>query len=130
MIDLGPEFQEAYSSYEKNLVTLKFHLVQKMASAIVDAALEIAPDADDFNTAVHEDGPEGHALLVAEDLFVPMFAKRPELVNVMRGSEEWDMRVRLTPDAAAAYALVSEAYGNGRAEELWNERRPAAAPSI
>ncbi len=129
MIDLGPEFKHAYAEFEKNLVTLKFHLMQNMASAIADAAIEIAPDAEDFKSAVHEDGPEGHALLVAADRFISMFAKHPELVNVMRTSDEWDMQVRSTPEGAAAYALVNEAYGNGRAEELWEERRPSAALS-
>ncbi|TLX16398.1 hypothetical protein [Rhizobium sp. MHM7A] len=130
MIDFGPEFKEAFASYEKNAVTIKFHLVEKMAAAIVDAALDIAPNAEDFKTAVHEDGPDGHALIVAEDLFVPIFEKHPELVNIMRSSAEWDMQVRTTPQSAAAYALATEAFGYGRAEALWEERRPAAAPSL
>jgi hypothetical protein len=130
MIDFGPEFKEAFASLEKNAVTIKFHLVEKMAAAIVDAALDIAPDAEDFNTAVYEDGDDGHALIVAEDLFVPLFQKHPELVNIMRSSDEWDIKVRSTAQSAAAHALATEAFGYGRAEALWNERRPAAAPSL
>lgn len=130
MIDFGPEFREAFANYQKDAEIIKFHMVGKMAAAIVDAALDIAPNAEDFKTAAHEDGPDGHALIVAEDLFVPIFEKHPELVNIMRSSDEWDREVRLTPQETAAHALATEAFGYGRAEALWDERRPAAAPSV
>jgi hypothetical protein len=130
MVDFGPEFKAAYANYEKNTGIMKFHMVGKMAEAIVDAALDIAPDAEDFKTAVHADGQDGHALIVAEDLFVPIFEKHPELVNIMRSSDEWDMQVRSTPESAAAHALATEAFGYGRAEALWEERRPAVAPAL
>jgi len=130
MIDFGPEFREAFANYQKDAEIIKFHLVEKMAAAIVDAALDIAPNAEDFDTAMNEDGPEGHALHVAEDLFVPIFEKHPELVNIMRSSEEWGIRIRRTPESAAACALAIKAFGYGRAEALWDERHPAAAPSV
>jgi hypothetical protein len=133
MIDLGPEIKEALASNEKNTVTIKYYLIEKMASALADAALEIAPDENDFKEAVHVEGPNhngDHALIVVEDAFLQTFEKSSELVNIMRSSGEWDTEVRTTPAQRAAYALVNEAYGNGRAEELWNERRASPTPSI
>lgn len=133
MIDLGPELKEALAAYEKNAATIKYHLIEKMANELATAALDIAPDQDDFKEAVHAEGPNSngdHALIVAEDAFVAIFEKSPKLVDVMQSSREWDTVVRLNSAQRAAYALVNEAYGSGRAEEVWNERRPAAAPSI
>lgn len=105
---------------EKAKSELKTYMIEETAKRIVEVTSEFAGDETDFDTAIHEDGPDGdHSLFAVEDEIARIMENRPNLIDVMRDSVEWDTEIFNDDTRRGARALVNESLDDARL--AWNE---------
>lgn len=114
------KLREAYQNLLRTLVAAT-------SARIIEVAEEFAEDETDFSEAIHKEGPDGeHALIAVEDEIVEYMRPRPNLIDVMRMSEEFDNEA--TDDLwRAARALVNESLA--LAEMDWQAKYPSDKPT-
>jgi len=113
--------KDALSSARAALGAVRDVLVAQAAREIVETAAGFAPEEEDFQEAIHADGPDGiHALIAVEDSLAAILADHPVAVDAMRSSIEWPAEERAHDVSRAAYAVVNESLEQAKA--LWSER--------
>lgn len=114
---------------EKTTTELKNHMIDETAKRLVEVAMseDFAADEDDFDTAVHVDGPDGdHALFAVEEQLAEIMRNRPAMIDVMRDSIEWETTTFNDDAMRAARALVNESFDAAR--KVWVEAHQSPTP--
>lgn len=106
---------------EKDQSALKAYMIEQTATRLVEVTAEFADGEEDWEEAMHIDGPDGdHSLIAVEGELAGIMENHPAMIDTMRSSIEWENEIFNHDPARAARALVNESLETAKA--LWTER--------
>ncbi len=106
---------------EKDSAALKAYMVEQTAARLIEVTEEFADGEQDWEEAIHLDGPDGdHSLIAVEGELAGIMEEHPAMIDAMRSSIEWENEIFNDDANRAARALVNESLEG--AKLLWTER--------
>jgi hypothetical protein len=111
---------------EKDMSALKAYMVEQTAARLVAVTSEFAEGEEDWEEAIHAEGPVGdHSLIAVEGELAGIMEERPAMIDAMRSSIEWENEIFNDDASRAARALVNESLEG--AKVLWSEHLSRSA---